>query len=126
MNMNRRSPQTVQYSIGQVCDLTGVPPHTLRRWERLLPGLLAPARTPGGSRRYSDEDIRVIRALDRLVRKESMSLRGARRTLEEGAGPSRESLSLAERVVADREVQGAIDAFVALIRGKVGKILLMG
>ena len=43
------------YIISVAAELTGVHPQTLRIYERK--GLLDPARTLGGSRRYSERDI---------------------------------------------------------------------
>lgn len=48
------------YGISVASELSGVDPQTLRLYERR--GLLSPARTDGGTRRYSDDD------LDRLAR----------------------------------------------------------
>jgi DNA-binding transcriptional MerR regulator len=35
---------------------TGVPPDTIRKWEQRY-GVLRPARTPGGQRRYTEIDV---------------------------------------------------------------------
>ena len=43
------------YVISVAAELAGVHPQTLRIYERK--GLLNPARTTGGSRRYSDADL---------------------------------------------------------------------
>jgi MerR family transcriptional regulator, heat shock protein HspR len=48
------------YGISVASELSGIDPQTMRLYERR--GLLAPARTDGGTRRYSDDD------LDRLAR----------------------------------------------------------
>jgi MerR family transcriptional regulator, heat shock protein HspR len=48
------------YGISVTSELSGVSPQTLRLYESR--GLLTPARTEGGTRRYSDDD------LDRLAR----------------------------------------------------------
>ncbi len=48
------------YGISVASELSGFDPQTLRLYERR--GLLTPARTDGGTRRYSDDD------LDRLAR----------------------------------------------------------
>lgn len=47
-----------KYSISAVSELTGVHPQQLRRLEKA--GMLAPARSPGGTRRYSDADLAQI------------------------------------------------------------------
>ena len=46
-------------------DLSGVGPQTLRLYERR--GLLAPSRTDGGTRRYSDDDLVRLRRITELV-----------------------------------------------------------
>jgi DNA-binding transcriptional MerR regulator len=48
------------YGISVASELSGIDPQTLRLYEQR--GLLTPARTAGGTRRYSDDD------LDRLAR----------------------------------------------------------
>lgn len=50
------------YGIQAVADRCGVNPVTLRAWERRY-GLIKPARTTSGHRRYSDEDVARIRAI---------------------------------------------------------------
>lgn len=67
------------YGIAVAAELTGVPEQTLRLYERK--GLLNPARTPGGTRRYSDEDVAAARKVVELVL-EGFNLHGARRILE--------------------------------------------
>jgi DNA-binding transcriptional MerR regulator len=43
------------YGISVAAELSGVGPQTLRLYEER--GLLAPTRSPGGTRRYSDDDL---------------------------------------------------------------------
>lgn len=52
------------YTIGVVTQLTGVAQTTLRLYENH--GLVAPARTEGGTRRYSDDDVATIRIVAEL------------------------------------------------------------
>ncbi|WP_345763094.1 MerR family transcriptional regulator [Diaminobutyricibacter sp. McL0608] len=47
------------YSMAVAAELLGLPPATLRLYERK--GLLRPARTEGGTRRYSADDIERMR-----------------------------------------------------------------
>ena len=55
-------------SIAEVAEVLGIPVPTVRSWERRY-GILAPRRTPGGHRRYSDEDVERIRVLrDEILR----------------------------------------------------------
>ena len=63
------------YPISVVTELTGVGAHTLRGYERA--GLLRPARSEGGMRRYSRDDLTVIRRAAQLAG-EGVNLAGIR------------------------------------------------
>jgi MerR family transcriptional regulator/heat shock protein HspR len=67
------------YVISVAAELAGVHPQTLRIYERK--GLLEPARTAGGNRRYSDEDLERLRRIAELT-EQGMNLAGVRRVLE--------------------------------------------
>src|SRR5579862_10073707 len=66
------------YVISVAAELAGVHPQTLRIYERK--GLVEPARTSGRSRRYSDEDIELLRRIQELTN-EGISLVGVQRIL---------------------------------------------
>lgn len=67
------------YIISVAAELTGVHPQTLRVYERK--GLLAPARTGGMSRRYSESDLEQIRRVQELTN-EGLNLAGVARVIE--------------------------------------------
>jgi MerR family transcriptional regulator, heat shock protein HspR len=67
------------YVISVAAELAGVHPQTLRIYERK--GLVDPARTGGGSRRYSDDDIERLRRIQDLTA-EGLNLAGVKRVLE--------------------------------------------
>jgi MerR family transcriptional regulator/heat shock protein HspR len=67
------------YVISVAAELAGVHPQTLRIYERK--GLLDPARTAGGNRRYSDIDLDRLRRIAELT-DEGLNLAGVRRVLE--------------------------------------------
>jgi MerR family transcriptional regulator/heat shock protein HspR len=67
------------YVISVAAELAGMHPQTLRIYERK--GLLDPARTVGGSRRYSEHDIEQLRRIQDLTTS-GISLEGVRRILE--------------------------------------------
>ena len=77
-NAGDESTQAV-YVISVAAEIGGVHPQTLRIYERK--GLLDPARTEGGSRRYSDADIARLRRIQELTAV-GINLEGARRVLE--------------------------------------------
>ncbi|HZR52549.1 MAG TPA: helix-turn-helix transcriptional regulator [Streptosporangiaceae bacterium] len=67
------------FSISVAAELTGVHPQTLRIYER--EGLLDPARTAGGTRRYSPDDIERLKEIVTLMAG-GLNLAGVRRVLE--------------------------------------------
>jgi len=67
------------YVISVAAELAGVHPQTLRIYERK--GLVEPARTQGGSRRYSQADIDHLRRIQSLT-DEGLNLAGVKRVLE--------------------------------------------
>lgn len=54
------------YRILSVYRLTGLPPDTIRKWERRY-GVIIPRRDARGVRRYSDADVERLRALRHLI-----------------------------------------------------------
>jgi MerR family transcriptional regulator/heat shock protein HspR len=74
-----RSRSHAVYVISVAAELAGMHPQTLRIYERR--GLVQPARTQGGNRRYSDIDIERLRRIQELA-SEGMNLEGIRRVME--------------------------------------------
>ena len=66
------------YVISVAAELAGVHPQTLRIYERR--GLLQPARTRGGNRRYSNADIHRLQRIAQLA-DAGVSLEGIRQVL---------------------------------------------
>ncbi|HET7719757.1 MAG TPA: helix-turn-helix transcriptional regulator, partial [Acidimicrobiales bacterium] len=75
---NRFSARAV-YVISVAAELAGVHPQTLRIYERK--GLVDPARTSGGSRRYSEADIEQLRRISELT-DEGLNLAGVKKVME--------------------------------------------
>jgi len=67
------------YVISVAAELAGVHPQTLRIYERK--GLVDPARTGGGSRRYSDADIALLQKIQELTN-DGLNLAGVKRVLD--------------------------------------------
>jgi MerR family transcriptional regulator/heat shock protein HspR len=68
------------YIISVAAELAGVHPQTLRIYERK--GLLRPKRTQGNTRRYSDADVELLRAIQSLTQDEGVNLAGVKRIME--------------------------------------------
>ena len=95
--------QRAVYVISVAAELAGVHPQTLRIYERK--GLLDPARTVGGSRRYSDLDIAQLRRIQELTTN-GLNLEGVRRVMELEAEVARLKAELEE---ARREAREAVE-----------------
>jgi MerR family transcriptional regulator/heat shock protein HspR len=67
------------YVISVAAELAGMHPQTLRIYERK--GLLDPARTRGGNRRYSEVDIARLQRIAELTA-DGLNLAGVKRVLE--------------------------------------------
>jgi MerR family transcriptional regulator, heat shock protein HspR len=67
------------YVISVAAEIAGVHPQTLRIYERK--GLVDPARTTGGSRRYSEADIEMLRRISELT-DAGLNLVGVKKVLE--------------------------------------------
>ena len=74
--------------IGELSRRVGVSPELLRAWERRY-GLLEPARTDGGLRLYSTEDLRRVRAMQAHLRS-GMSAAEAAQLARSGDGAAAE------------------------------------
>lgn len=88
------------YVISVAAELAGVHPQTLRIYERR--GLLDPARTGGGSRRYSDADLAAMRRIQELTRA-GLNLEGVRHVLALEAKVARLERELGEARTEARE-----------------------
>jgi hypothetical protein len=71
-------PDDGLFPISVATELTGIGAHTLRGYERA--GLLRPARTDGGVRRYSGNDLAIVGRAAALS-DEGINLAGVRRIL---------------------------------------------
>lgn len=93
----RSDPDRGVYVISVAAELAGVHPQTLRIYERR--GLLDPARTGGGSRRYSQRDIDRLRRIHALT-EAGLNLAGVKAVMELEDEVARLRLQL-ERVMAE-------------------------
>ena len=77
--MNDETNQNM-YSIGEVSRRVGVHDQTIRMYERK--GLLHPARTPKGIRKFTDLDVIRITAIITLTQELGMNFNGVRIVME--------------------------------------------
>ncbi|MDE3002164.1 MAG: MerR family transcriptional regulator [Gemmatimonadota bacterium] len=70
----------VYYSIGEVCDLSGLKPHVLRYWETQFV-VLNPTKNRAGNRVYRSRDVEVVLLVKHLLYEEKYTIEGANQKL---------------------------------------------
>ncbi|MDE2710616.1 MAG: MerR family transcriptional regulator [Acidobacteriota bacterium] len=78
-------PNKLYFRIGEVSEITGVQPYTLRHWEMEFP-TLSPKKNDSGQRLYRKEDIEMVHTIQRLLHSEGYTTAGARRLLGAKSG----------------------------------------
>jgi DNA-binding transcriptional MerR regulator len=69
------------YKIGEVCRMADVQPYVLRYWETEFPAL-APNKSGGGQRLYTQNEIDIILRIKQLLYSEGFTIAGAKKKLE--------------------------------------------
>ncbi len=70
------------YSIGDVCELTGLRPHVLRYWETQF-DVLHPKKNRAGNRVYRPHEVELVMLVKSLLYEERYTIDGARQRLRE-------------------------------------------
>lgn len=107
------------FAIAVAAELSNMHPQTLRQYDRL--GLVVPARTQGGSRRYSSRHVAQLREIARLSG-EGMSLPAIARLLDLEQRVhelSRRVSELERQLVAERQARPGARVFAAGATGSV-------
>ena len=108
--INGVDPVQEFFSIGEVCDLTGLKAHVLRYWESQF-RFLSPAKNRSGNRVYQRKEIELILLVKHLLYTEKYTIDGARQKLNDHrkAGElrrvSREALSVETLAAMEEELR---------------------
>jgi len=114
------------YKIGEVCKMADVQPYVLRYWETEFPAL-APNKSGGGQRLYSQREIDIVLRIKQLLYSEGFTIAGAKKKLEaEMVDGAVEPAKATEGVPRPKKKQSA-DATRALnrVRDELRAILAM-
>lgn len=120
--MSAAEPVQEFFSIGEVCELTGLKPHVLRYWESQF-RFLNPAKNRSGNRVYQRREIELIMLVKHLLYTEKYTIDGARQKVDEhrkrGAlrPAARSALDLQTIESMERELRDVL----ALLRGDEGR-----
>jgi MerR family transcriptional regulator, heat shock protein HspR len=102
MNVPWPEPDRALFSISVAAELSGLHPQSLRAYER--EGFLEPARTPGGTRRYSGAEVDRLREISALA-DAGVNIAGMRRILDLERTVRRLQAELAGLRAAQSEIQ---------------------
>ncbi len=80
--MSERIAKKEYYSIGDVCDLTGLKPHVLRYWETQF-DVLHPNKNRAGNRVYRPKEVELVMLVKNLLYEQKFTIEGARQKLRE-------------------------------------------
>ena len=80
MDMDEPIAKKAYYSIGEVCDLTGLKAHVLRYWETQFE-LLRPTKNRAGNRVFRPKEIEMILLMKHLLYEKKFTIDGARQRL---------------------------------------------
>lgn len=68
------------YTIGEIEELLEIKAHVLRYWEEVVPSI-APKKTVGGQREYTERDFETLQRLKFLIQEKKFTIEGARNQL---------------------------------------------
>ncbi len=80
MDIDEPIAKRAYYSIGQVCELTGLKPHVLRYWETQFE-LLHPTKNRAGNRVFRPKEVELILLVKHLLYDQKFTIDGARQRL---------------------------------------------
>jgi len=78
-------PDKSYFSIGEVSEITHLPPYVLRFWESKFKEI-RPQKSRGGHRRYQRKDIELILGIKELLYETKFTIHGAQKELKKIKG----------------------------------------
>jgi DNA-binding transcriptional MerR regulator len=91
----------MKYSIGQTSKIVGLRQSVLRFWESEFKQL-EPEKTPGGTRKYSDEDINLLFKIKDLLYNQKYTIEGAKIQLKKQNTGNKKEINISElRTIID-------------------------
>jgi len=94
MSEENNAQDTEVFVISVAAELAGMHAQTLRSYDRM--GLVTPQRTRGGGRRYTRDDVKQLRGIQRLSHDEGVNLAGIKAITRLQEEKSRLEAKLAE------------------------------
>ena len=123
-----------KFKIGEVCRLADLQPYVLRYWETEFPPL-APGKSGGGQRLYTQREVDIILRIKQLLYSEGFTIAGAKKKLEaelsgetlptEAPVPVHAARPAERRAAAAPRAASPDDATIARVKRELREILEM-
>ncbi len=85
------------YSIGEVSEMFGLAPSTIRFWEKEFP-TIQPHKNKKGDRFFKQEDIDHLALINHLVKEKGMTLKGAKTRIKESRKEAENNFELVNKL----------------------------
>ena len=108
-------PDKVYFKIGEVCQLTGIKPHTLRLWESEFT-IIKPRRASSQQRLYRKIDIENILRVKKMMYEEGMTVAGTKKYLARQAKNAMKARKVDARSDLLSEIKHQLVALQALLK----------
>lgn len=89
------------YTIGEVCNLLDLKAHVLRYWEKEFTQL-KPRKNQNRNRRYTPEDIEIVKKIRYMLYEQKFTINGAKKRLK--SSPKTENLNQLELEFMDEDI----------------------
>ena len=113
-------PDKLFFRIGEVAELTGVPPYVLRYWESEF-RLLRPRKNHAGQRVYRKHEVQLVLRIKSLLYDDRLTLEGAKkRLLHDGRGRTQQmELPVPDAQILEllRDVRARLESVRQALRG---------
>lgn len=102
MLKNKQNIEKIFFTIGEVADMIGVSPSTIRYWESNF-NELVPKKSTGGTRMFSRDNIELLKLINHLVKERGLTVRGARLKLKHSRIDTENTWEVVSRLKEIRE-----------------------
>lgn len=97
MALNPNKVLKKYYSIKEVSQMLDIPESTLRYWEKEFKEI-SPKKNAKGVRHYTTDDIEQIKKVNFLVKKKSLTIKGAKTQMKENPQKTSDTHEIVERL----------------------------
>lgn len=102
MPYKKQKIEKIFFTIGEVAGMLGVTPSSIRYWESNF-NELAPQKSSGGTRLFSQNDIETLKLINYLVKERGLTIKGAQLKLKHNREDTVNTWEIVNRLKVVRE-----------------------